>query len=70
MTGGCCCEEETEHAVLAFDCLGFGLSEKPRGHDYTLAEQADIAEELLRRGAPEARSSSSATTWAPRSRPS
>jgi pimeloyl-ACP methyl ester carboxylesterase len=47
-------EEETEHAVLAFDCLGFGLSDKPRGHDYTLAEQADIAEELLRRGAPEA----------------
>lgn len=44
--------EETEHAALAFDCLGFGLSEKPRGHDYTLAEQADIAEQLVRRHAP------------------
>ena len=42
-------EEEREQAVLAFDCLGFGLSEKPRDHDYTLAEQADIAEELIRR---------------------
>jgi pimeloyl-ACP methyl ester carboxylesterase len=42
-------EEETEHAVLAFDFLGFGLSEKPLDHDYTLAEQADIAEELVRR---------------------
>src|SRR5687767_6732490 len=40
-------EEEQDHAVLAFDCLGFGLSEKPRGHDYSLAEQADIAEELV-----------------------
>jgi pimeloyl-ACP methyl ester carboxylesterase len=39
-------------AVLAFDCLGFGLSEKPRGHDYTLTEQADIATELVRRQAP------------------
>ncbi len=42
-------EEQTDHAVLAFDCLGFGLSDKPRDHDYTLAEQADIAEELVRR---------------------
>ena len=39
-------------AVLAFDCLGFGLSEKPRRHDYTLAEQAEIAEALLGRHAP------------------
>lgn len=44
-------EEETERAVLAFDCLGFGLSEKPRDHDYTLAEQAEIAEELVGRHA-------------------
>jgi len=42
-------EEETKHAVLAYDCLGFGLSEKPTGHNYTLAEQADIAEVLVRR---------------------
>jgi pimeloyl-ACP methyl ester carboxylesterase len=36
-------------ATLAFDCLGFGLSEKPRDHTYTLAWQADAAEELVRR---------------------
>ena len=38
-----------ENAALAFDCLGFGLSEKPGGHEYTLAWQADAAEELVRR---------------------
>ena len=37
------------NAALAFDCLGFGLSEKPAGHEYTLAWQADEAEELVRR---------------------
>jgi pimeloyl-ACP methyl ester carboxylesterase len=42
-------EEEREHAALAFDLLGFGLSEKPADHDYTLFEQADIAAELVRR---------------------
>jgi pimeloyl-ACP methyl ester carboxylesterase len=36
-------------ATLAFDVLGFGLSEKPRDHVYTLAWQADAAEELVRR---------------------
>jgi pimeloyl-ACP methyl ester carboxylesterase len=36
-------------ATLAFDFLGFGLSEKPRNHVYTLAWQADAAEELVRR---------------------
>ena len=36
-------------AALAFDCLGFGLSDKPRDHIYTLAWQADAAEELVRR---------------------
>ncbi|MFL5908431.1 MAG: alpha/beta hydrolase, partial [Solirubrobacterales bacterium] len=48
-------EEETEHAALAPDFLGFGLSEKPRDHDYTLHWQADLVEELVRRhggGAP------------------
>jgi pimeloyl-ACP methyl ester carboxylesterase len=40
-------------ATLCFDFLGFGLSEKPRDHEYTLAWQADAAEELVRRaGAP------------------
>jgi pimeloyl-ACP methyl ester carboxylesterase len=41
-------ELETEHAVLAPDFLGFGLSEKPRDHDYTLHWQADLVEELAR----------------------
>jgi pimeloyl-ACP methyl ester carboxylesterase len=34
-------------AALAFDCLGFGLSDKPADHEYTLAWQADAAEELV-----------------------
>jgi pimeloyl-ACP methyl ester carboxylesterase len=38
-------------ASIAFDFLGFGLSEKPRDHAYTLAWQADAAEELVRRAA-------------------
>jgi pimeloyl-ACP methyl ester carboxylesterase len=42
-------ERETDHAVLAPDFLGFGLSEKPRDHDYTLHWQADMVEELVRR---------------------
>jgi pimeloyl-ACP methyl ester carboxylesterase len=36
-------------AVIAFDCLGFGLSAKPAAHVYSLAWQADAAEELVRR---------------------
>jgi pimeloyl-ACP methyl ester carboxylesterase len=40
---------ETEHMVLAPDFLGFGLSEKPRDHVYTLHWQADLVEELIRR---------------------
>lgn len=35
--------------VLAFDFLGFGLSAKPREHDYSLFWQADLAEEVVRR---------------------
>jgi pimeloyl-ACP methyl ester carboxylesterase len=42
-------ELETEHAVVAPDFLGFGLSDKPRDHEYTLHWQADLAEELVRR---------------------
>jgi pimeloyl-ACP methyl ester carboxylesterase len=41
--------EERDHAVLAFDFLGFGLSEKPRDHVYTLGWQADLTEGLVRR---------------------
>jgi pimeloyl-ACP methyl ester carboxylesterase len=40
---------EPGRAILAFDFLGFGLSDKPRDHDYSLAWQADLAEELVRR---------------------
>jgi pimeloyl-ACP methyl ester carboxylesterase len=42
-------ERESEHAFLAPDFLGFGLSEKPRDHEYTLGWQADMVEELYRR---------------------
>jgi pimeloyl-ACP methyl ester carboxylesterase len=42
-------EAETRQAVLAYDFLGFGLSDKPREHEYSLQEQTDIAEELVQR---------------------
>src|SRR3954452_13532534 len=35
--------------ALLFDFLGFGLSEKPQDHLYSLAWQADASEELVRR---------------------
>jgi pimeloyl-ACP methyl ester carboxylesterase len=38
--------------TLTFDFLGFGLSDKPRDHLYTLAWQADLVEELVRRHLP------------------
>jgi pimeloyl-ACP methyl ester carboxylesterase len=38
------------HDALLFDCLGFGLSDKPADHAYTLRWQADAAEELTLRG--------------------
>jgi pimeloyl-ACP methyl ester carboxylesterase len=40
---------EPQRAALAFDFLGFGLSDKPRDHSYTLSWQADLAEELVAR---------------------
>ena len=36
-----------QQAALAFDCLGFGLSEKPADVEYTLGWQADAAEALV-----------------------
>jgi pimeloyl-ACP methyl ester carboxylesterase len=42
-------ELEPERAILAFDFLGFGLSDKPHDHEYSLLWQADLAEELVRR---------------------
>jgi pimeloyl-ACP methyl ester carboxylesterase len=48
-------DQEPRHAVLALDFLGFGLSEKPRDHLYSLSWQADAVVELLRRaGSPPA----------------
>ena len=41
-------DELPQRRALAFDCLGFGLSEKPRDHVYTLGWQADLATELVR----------------------
>lgn len=42
-------EREREHAVLAFDFLGFGLSDKPREADYSIFRQADLTVELMGR---------------------
>jgi pimeloyl-ACP methyl ester carboxylesterase len=38
-----------EHELLALDFLGFGASEKPPKHDYTIAEQADLVEAIWAR---------------------
>lgn len=35
-----------DHALLLFDFLGFGASEKPVEHSYSLHEQADLVERL------------------------
>jgi pimeloyl-ACP methyl ester carboxylesterase len=37
-----------EHRVACFDMLGFGLSEKPRDHVYSLMGQADLVEGIVR----------------------
>jgi len=42
-------ERQRGRNVLAFDFLGFGLSGKPARHRYSLHEQADLTEELVRR---------------------
>ncbi len=34
------------HRLLLFDFLGFGASEKPADHDYSIHEQADLVEAL------------------------
>lgn len=39
----------TDHALLLFDFLGFGASEKPADHDYSIHEQADLVEMLWAR---------------------
>src|SRR5207302_7473060 len=40
---------EPSFRVLAFDFLGFGNSDKPRRHEYTIGEQADLTEALWQR---------------------
>lgn len=37
-----------QYRLLSLDLLGFGLSDKPTDHKYSLLEQADIVEALLR----------------------
>src|SRR6185436_6847318 len=40
---------EPSFRVLTFDFLGFGDSDKPRNHVYSINEQADLTEALWRR---------------------
>jgi pimeloyl-ACP methyl ester carboxylesterase len=42
-------DELEGHRLVLFDFLGFGLSDKPRDHVYTLAAQADIVEAIAGR---------------------
>jgi pimeloyl-ACP methyl ester carboxylesterase len=42
-------DELPDRAAIAFDFLGFGLSDKPRDHDYTLVWQADLTEAVVER---------------------
>ena len=37
------------HRLLMFDFLGFGASEKPVQHDYSIGEQADLVEAIWAR---------------------
>jgi len=38
-----------EHHLIVFDFLGFGISDKPRDHVYSLGVQADLAEAIVDR---------------------
>ena len=40
------------HEVISFDFLGYGASDKPAGHEYSVFEQADLTETILARYAP------------------
>ena len=42
-------DELPGRAAVALDFLGFGLSDKPRDHDYSLVWQADLAEAVAER---------------------
>jgi pimeloyl-ACP methyl ester carboxylesterase len=41
-------ERLPEHRTACFDTLGFGLSDKPRDHAYSLFEHADLVEGVVR----------------------
>lgn len=41
-------ELTARYHVLTLDMLGFGFSDKPADHDYSIREQAELFEELLR----------------------
>ncbi|MDC0880830.1 alpha/beta fold hydrolase, partial [Hellea sp.] len=36
-----------DYRLIAMDMLGFGFSDKPDPHKYSILEQADIVEELI-----------------------
>ena len=36
-----------QHELLLLDFLGFGASEKPADHDYSIHEQADLVRSAL-----------------------
>ena len=57
------------HELACFDFLGFGLSEKPRDHVYSLLDQADLVEGSWTGSTPTG-SCWWRTTWARRSPPS
>ena len=57
--------------LVTFDFLGFGLSDKPRDHRYSLLGQADLVQAIAAHRSPgSTRRASSRPTWAHRSRPS
>ena len=41
-------ELATRYRLLAPDLIGFGFSDKPRAYDYSILDQADLCEALLR----------------------
>jgi pimeloyl-ACP methyl ester carboxylesterase len=45
-------ERVPERRIVAFDFLGFGLSDKPREHVYSLHGQADLAQAIVARYVP------------------
>ena len=41
-----------QHEVISFDFLGYGASDKPPGHRYSVFEQADLAQAIIAAYAP------------------